>query len=142
MSRARAIVGIASGRRTKWAVLVFWLIIAVLAGPLSSKLTGAEKNNASSWLPPKAESTKVLDIQSRFQSPNIYAGVVVYDRPSGLTSADRAKVLSDARLLAGVPHAVHSQVQGPFFAKDGKAAETIIPVNLGAKGWNAAPAAA
>ena len=51
MSRARAIVAIPSGRRTKWAVLVFWLIIVAVLGPLAGKLTGAEKNNASAWLP-------------------------------------------------------------------------------------------
>src|SRR5579859_1674764 len=95
MSRARAIVSIPSGRRTKWAVLVFWLIVVALLGSLAGKLNGAEKNDSSSWLPAAAESTKVLDVQSRFQSPNIFAAVVVYDRPSGLTSADRAKAAAD-----------------------------------------------
>jgi RND superfamily putative drug exporter len=142
MNRARAIVGIASGRRTKWAVLVFWLIIVAVLGPLAGKLTGAEKNNAQSWLPGSAESTKVLALQSRFQSPNIFTGVVVYDRPAGLTSADRAKVAADARQFAGVAGVVHSQLAGPFFAKDGKAAETLVPINLGKKGWNGAEAAA
>jgi putative drug exporter of the RND superfamily len=142
MSRARAIVGVASGRRTKWAVLVFWLIIVAVAAPLSGKLTGAEKNDSSAWLPAKAESTKVLDLQSRFQSPNIFAGVVVYDRPSGLTPADRAKAVADARQFATLAHVVPGQVAGPFFAKDGKAIETIVPVNLGSKGWNGASDAA
>ncbi len=41
--------------------------------------------------------------------------------------------------MAGV---VHGQVAGPFFARDGKAIETIVPVNLGSKGWNGASAAA
>ena len=58
---------------------------------LAGKLTGAEKNDASAWLPASAESTKVLDVQSRFQSPNIFAAVVVYDRQPGLTSVDKAK---------------------------------------------------
>ena len=142
MSRGRTIVTIASGRRTKWAVLVFWLIIVAVAGPLSGKLTGAEKNDSSAWLPAKAESTQVLDLQSRFQSPNIFTGVVVYDRPSGLTSADRAKAAADASRFAGVTGVVHGQVAGPFFATDGKAIETIVPVNLGSKGWNGASAAA
>ena len=142
MNRGRAIAGIASGRRTKWAVLVFWLIIVAVIGPLAGKLTGAEKNNAQSWLPGSAESTKVLALQSRFQSPNIFTGVVVYDRPSGLTSADRAKVAADARRFASVAGVVHSQQAGPFFAKDGKAAETLVPINLGKKGWNGAEAAA
>jgi RND superfamily putative drug exporter len=142
MSRLRAIGGVASGRRAKWGVLAFWLIIVVVAGPLAGKLTGAEKNDSSAWLPANAESTKVLNLQSHFQSPNIFTGVVVYDRPSGLTSADRAKAIADARRFAQVAGVVPGQVQGPFFAKDGQAIETIVPVNLGPKGWNGASEAA
>ena len=43
MSRARAIITFASGRRAKWGVVVFWLIIVALAGPLSGKLTGLKQ---------------------------------------------------------------------------------------------------
>jgi RND superfamily putative drug exporter len=142
MSRARALVTIPSGRRTKWAVLVFWLIIVAVLGPLAGKLTGAEKNNASAWLPAAAESTKVLDVQAHFQSPNIYSAVVVYNRPSGLTGADKAKAAADAARFRGVASVVHGQVAGPFVSRDGKAIETIVPVNLGSKGWNGASAAA
>jgi RND superfamily putative drug exporter len=142
MSKASAIIRVPSGRRAKWVVLVFWLVIVAVLGPLAGKLTGAEKNDASAWLPAKAESTKVLDVQSRFQSPNIFTAVVVYDRPSGLTSADEAKVAADARRFAAVPHVVRSQLAGPIPSRDGKAIETIVPVNLGSKGWNGAAAAA
>src|SRR4051795_11594383 len=96
MNRARAIVAIPSGRRTKWAVLVFWLIIVAVLGSLAGKLTGAEKNDASSWLPPAAESANVLDVQWRLQSPNFSPGVLVYGRQSGLTSTDKAKAAADA----------------------------------------------
>jgi RND superfamily putative drug exporter len=142
VGKLQAIARVPAGRRSKWAVLVFWLIIVAVAGPLAGKLTGAEKNDSSAWLPARAESTKVLDLYSRFQSPNIFTGVVVYDRPSGLTSADRAKAMTDASRFARVHGVVHGQVAGPFFARDGKAIETIVPVNLGSKGWNGASAAA
>jgi RND superfamily putative drug exporter len=142
MGKLRVIVGIASGRRAKWAVLVFWLVIVAVAAPLSGKLTGAEKNDSSAWLPAKAESTKVLNLQSQVQSPNIFTGVVVYDRPSGLTSTDRAKAAADAHRFAAVTGVVPGHVAGPIFATDGKAIETIVPVNLGSKGWNGASAAA
>ena len=142
MSKASAIIRLPAGRRTKWAVLVFWLIVVAVLGPLAGKLTSAEKNDASAWLPAAAESTKVLDIQSRFQSPNIYAAVVVYDRSSGLTGADKAKAAADARRFAGVHGVVRSQLAGPIPSADGKAMETIVPVNLGSKGWNGASAAA
>ena len=43
-----------------------------------SSRTAAEKNDAQSWLPGKAESTQVLKVlQSKFQLPNIYPAVVV-----------------------------------------------------------------
>jgi RND superfamily putative drug exporter len=141
MSKARALLRLPGGRRTKWAVLAFWLIVVAVAGPLSGKLTGAEKNDAQSWLPAKAESTQVLKLQSTFQSPNVFPAVVVYDRPSGLTAADRHKALLEAGAFAGVPGAVQHRIAGPFFAADGKAAQTLVPVNLGSKGWNGATAA-
>jgi RND superfamily putative drug exporter len=142
MSKARALLRLPGGRRTKWAVLVFWLIVVALAGPLSGKLTGAEKNDAQSWLPAKAESTKVVKLQSSFQSPNVAAAVVVYNRPSGLTAADKHKVVQDVARFTGIHGAVKSQVAGPVFSANGKAAQTVVPVNLGSEGWNKAPNAA
>jgi putative drug exporter of the RND superfamily len=142
MSRVSAVASMPCGRRTKWFVLAFWLVIVALAGPLAGKLMGVEKNDASAWLPAKAESTKVLDLQSRFVSPNVFPAVVVYDRPSGLTAADRAKAAADVRSFARQPGVVTSQVAGPIPAKDGHAIETIVPVNLGKNGWNGAGKAA
>ncbi len=142
MGKLRVIAGLPAGRRAKWAVLVFWLIIVAVAGPLVGKLTGAEKNDTSAWLPPKAESTQVLNLRSEAVSPNVYTAVVVYDRPSGLTAADKAKAAADAVRFAGVAGAMRGQIAGPFGSADGKAIETIVPVNLGSKGWNAATPAA
>src|SRR6516164_7943631 len=138
MSSLRKIAEIPAGSWTKWVVVGFWLVILVLAFPLSSKLMGAEKNDASAWLPGNAESTKVLDVQSRFQSPNIYPGVVVYVRDSGITAADRVKAAADARRFSGVPGAVPGQIVGPIASADGKALATIIRVNVGTKGWTGA----
>ena len=135
MSRLRRIAEIPAGRWTKWLVVGIWLVVIVLAFPLSSKLTGAEKNDASAWLPGGAESTKVLDVQSQFQSPNVYPGVVVYERASGLTAADRAKAAADARMFAGIHGVVPGQIVGPIESADGKALETILQVDLGTQGW-------
>ena len=50
MSKARAIVSVPSGHRTKWVVVVLWIVILGVAGPLAGKLMGAEHNDAKSWL--------------------------------------------------------------------------------------------
>jgi RND superfamily putative drug exporter len=142
MSRARRIAEVPAGSWTKWLVVGFWLVVVVVAFPLSNKLMGAEKNDASAWLPANAESTKVLDLQSRFQSPNIFPAVVVYDRALGLTAADRAKAAADARSFAGLHGVGAGQVAGPIGSADGKALQTIVSVNLGSQGWNGAATAA
>jgi len=141
MGRLRRIAEIPAGSWTKWVVVAFWLIVLVLAFPLSTKLTGAQKNNASAWLPGSAESTQVLDVQSRFQSPNIYTGVVVYVRDSGITAADRATAAADARRFAGVHGVLPRQIVGPVESADGKAIVTTLQVDLGSKGWSAATTA-
>src|SRR2546430_11204537 len=142
MSRLRRIAEIPAGSWTKWLVVGLWLVVVVVAFPLAGKLMGAEKNDASAWLPANAESTKVLDLQSRFQSPNIFPAVVVYQRASGLTAADRAKAAADARSFAGLGGVGAGQVAGPIPSADGKAIQTIVSVNLGTQGWNGAATAA
>jgi putative drug exporter of the RND superfamily len=142
MGRLKRIAEIPAGSWTKWVVVAFWLIVLVLAFPLSSKLTGAEKNDASAWLPGSAESTKVLDVQSRFQSPNVYTGVVVYVRGSGITAADRAKAAADARQFAGVQGVLPRRIVGPVESADGKAIATTLQVDVGSKGWGGASTAA
>src|SRR5215472_12598501 len=142
MSVARRAAEIPAGGWTKWIVVGFWLVVLVIALPLSSKLTGAEKNDASAWLPADAESTKVLDVQSQFQSPNIFPAVIVYQRTSGLTAADRAKATADARKFATVHGVIPGRIVGPVPSADGKAIQTIVQVNLGKEGWNNAAKAA
>jgi putative drug exporter of the RND superfamily len=137
---ARRLAEIPAGSWTKWVVMGFWVVVLVIAFPLSKKLNGVLKNNASSWLPASAESVKVLDVQSRFRSPNILTGVVVYYRASGITPADRAKAASDARRFAGIHGVVPGQVVGPIPSRDGKAMQTMVPVNVGKNGWNGAAA--
>src|SRR5690242_3095742 len=127
-----------TGRRTKFLVLVFWLVMVAIAGPLAGKLTGAQKNDSASWLPGSAESTKVLQIQQSFQSPNALPAVITYDRPSGLTGADRAKAVADARALAGF-EGVQGAPQGPAPSADGKALQTVVVFDLGSDGWQKAP---
>src|SRR5260370_30609745 len=103
---------------------------------------GAEKNDIKSWLPSGAESTKVLAIQAKIQSPNEFPAVVVYDRPAGLTAADLAKARADVAKFDHVRYVVPGQILGPYPSRDGKAIETIVNVNLGKKGWNVAGPAA
>ncbi|MER6300609.1 MMPL family transporter [Kitasatospora sp. NPDC001539] len=135
MSRTRKLAALPCGRRGKWVVLALWLVLLVALGPLAGKLMGAEDNQASSWLPGSAESTQVLEEQRAFQPVDTAQAVVVYQRAGGITPADRAEAARDAVDFASVPH-VAGPVVGPAVSADGRAMQTIVPIDVGSNGWN------
>ncbi|MFD8754221.1 MMPL family transporter [Kitasatospora sp. NPDC059577] len=135
MSPTRNLAALPCGRRSKWVVLALWLVLLVAAGPLAGKLMGAEDNQASSWLPGNAESTRVLDEQRVFQPVDTAQAVVVYQRAGGITPADRAEATRDAVQFAAVPHVV-GPVNGPVVSTDGQAMQTTVPIDIGSNGWN------
>src|SRR5579859_4083201 len=111
------------GKVGKWVVLGVWLVLLLGLGSLAGKLTGAEDNQASSWLPGSAESTQVLMLQRQFGTADTARAVVLYTRPTGITPADKAKATADATAFARAPHVVGT-VQGPVPSTDGKALQT------------------
>jgi RND superfamily putative drug exporter len=42
-----SLAAIPAGRRTKWLMLVVWLILIVVLGSFAGKLQGVEKNDAA-----------------------------------------------------------------------------------------------
>ena len=128
--RVGRLVAFICGRRTKWVVVAFWLLVVVALGSLAGKLQGAEKNDASSYLPGSAESTQELNEQAAFQSKNYNPALVVYVRDSGITAADIAKADADARYFASLS-AVNGRVAPPIISGDHKAIETVVGSDLG-----------
>jgi putative drug exporter of the RND superfamily len=97
----RSIFAIAAGRRAKWVVFLIWLvgIFISLGANLPGKFTDAEENESTSFLPGDAESTKVLTAAEELQGGELAPAVILYRRESGLTAADRQKIVEDVGRL-------------------------------------------
>jgi RND superfamily putative drug exporter len=134
----RHIAGKLTGRVTKWFVLLFWLGTFVVLGSFAGKLTDVQNNEASSWLPESAESTKALEKMQPFQDQNAIPTTVVYEKDSGFTEADLATMKEQAARLQQMDD-VEGKVIGPIPSKDAQAAQTTVTYNLGANGWNKMP---
>ena len=93
--KATSVICFICGRRTKWLVLVVWVVILALAGGVASKLMSVEKNDAISFLPPAAQSTKVQNLAARFPSGKTQTGHRRLPPTGGLTAADRATIEAD-----------------------------------------------
>lgn len=138
MTGNRGIAHFVCGRRAKWVVLAFWLVVLFLTAPLASKLTDAQDNDAASWLPGSAESTQVLQISEDFRPEQIPA-VVVYARESGLTPRERATIAEDAAEIKKLTaHGIRgAETRGPVYDRqtDPRAAQIIVPITMDEKGW-------
>jgi len=129
-----------SGKASKWILLGFWLVVLVLAVAPAGKLTGAQENDAVSWLPGDAESTQVLQEMGQFQSSDEIPAIVVYERPGGVTPDDLAAVarqVSDFNDVEGVER----DAVGPIPSEDQEALQVIVPVDAGSGGWESLAAA-
>ncbi|SEC52956.1 putative drug exporter of the RND superfamily [Nocardioides exalbidus] len=153
----RQIAGSLTGRVTKWLVLVAVVVITGFMGVFSAKLADVQNNEASSWLPGSAESTKVLEELSASVDPNDIPTLVVYHRDGGLTDADLAAMEDDGAEIADLEGVTDQGVLTPAAAEaaaaqgapvptlvsdDGQVAYLYFVLNFGADGWNAIPAAA
>ncbi|HEU5035402.1 MAG TPA: MMPL family transporter [Nocardioides sp.] len=147
----RQIAGRLTGRVTKWIVLLFWIVALGVFGSLSSKLVDVQNNEASSWLPGSAESTEVSNELASTVDPNDIPTLVIYDKPSGLTDADKATIDQQAQQLGEIDGVAEGTVLTPSqaaqagfggYSEDGQVAVTALTFNFGSDGWNAIPDAA
>jgi RND superfamily putative drug exporter len=153
----RQIAGSLTGRVTKWFVLAAVLGLTGIMFGFSTQLIDVQNNEASSWLPESAESTKVLEELSAAVDPNDIPTLVVYHRDGGLTDDDFATMESDGEEIAELDGVTETGVLTPalaeqaaaqgapvptLVAEDGEVAYLYFVLNFGPDGWNAIPDAA
>jgi RND superfamily putative drug exporter len=129
-----------SHRRGKWVMLVLWLGALVFLAPLAGKLSDVQNNQAESWLPGSAESTKVLAVTQQFRSSNLIPTIMVYEKQGGLSQSDLTAIGAQAQRFGTVDGVVPGTA-GPFFSSETPpvAAEVIVPVDAGKAGWSQFP---
>jgi RND superfamily putative drug exporter len=132
MNSRRSIFALATGRRSKWVVFLIWLIgIFIAVGPaqLPTKFADAENNESTSFLPGDAESTHALTATEDLQGGELAPAVIVYERSSGLTPADFAKIRQDVAKMTTkrYPGVIPDGATAAAGGEAGKASEGPAP---------------
>jgi putative drug exporter of the RND superfamily len=86
------VLTIASGRRSRWVVLALSILVLGGLGSLSGKLNDVVKNEAESFLPGSAESSKVLKDIKQYPGGQTAAAVVLFRRDGGLSQRDLVQI--------------------------------------------------
>jgi RND superfamily putative drug exporter len=134
----RRLASIVAGRKGKWLVLAFWIVLVFVLAPVGSKLADKTTDDTESFLPKNAESTKVVrTLDKEFKAGETSDGLIVYERKGGLTAADKDKIRRDAfQVSSEIP--VTQSPAVPFLpssppglvSPDGSVAYTVITVPL------------
>ena len=125
---ARRFAQLVAGRRSKWIVLVLWVLLISVGGSLASKIGSVENNDAQTWLPANAQSTQAVKLaEQHFADQDISTAVLVYARSGGLTAADLAKVDSDRTALTS-RHIAVAAVPAAIVSTDHDAAFLTVPL--------------
>jgi RND superfamily putative drug exporter len=126
--RASRYIGMLTGPRSKWIVLVFWIALLGFGATFGSKIGSVQNNEARTWLPADAQSTHALTVaDDHFSKGNTLDAVVVYARNSTLTAADEAKIERDRAALTS-EHIAAGTVRPTTTSTDRHAALTTVPL--------------
>ncbi|MEU4679839.1 MMPL family transporter [Micromonospora sp. NPDC023737] len=118
------------GRATLVALVVVlaWLVVGGLAGPYSGRLSDVATNDNAAFLPADAEATRAQELSRGFIQRETTPALVVYERATGLTEADKRKVSADAARFAQVPGVV-GPLPPPIPSADGQALQVVVPID-------------
>lgn len=121
-----------TGRKTKFIVLLAWLLVVGALGAKAGQFEKVQTNTSESYLPGSAESLKALELERELPGGERLPGLVVFQRTGGLTAADRREI---QKLNAEMKTRPLTDQAGPatvIFAEDGETA--TIAVAYTAKG--------
>ena len=111
------------------AVLVLsWLVVAGLGGPAFGQIQDVSSNDRALQLPASAEATVAQKLEDGFRSTGVIPAVLVYERPGGLSGADRQAIESDVRAVKELAGVEADSVSPAIASDDGEAAQIIVPI--------------
>jgi putative drug exporter of the RND superfamily len=78
----RALASFVSGRRTKWFVVVAWIVLLAALSSLGQQLADETNDETQSFLPDSAESTEVVRLlDEEFEGGQTVNGLLIHERP-------------------------------------------------------------
>jgi RND superfamily putative drug exporter len=107
---------------------IAWLLFGLAGGSYQGKLSKVQKNDNAAYLPASAESTMVDTASQLFHRVQTIPGFIVYQRASGLTPADKAKIAADEQAFRALNGVATDQVSPPQFSADGRTANIEVPL--------------
>ncbi|TWP44780.1 MMPL family transporter [Lentzea tibetensis] len=107
-------------------LVVLWLVVGGIGGPLQGQLADVQKNDNASFLPESAEATEVADLQKRFADKQSLPALVLFERDTELTQDDLILINVRTNAVRGNDFVVGQVFGRP--SEDRKAFQVLVPM--------------
>jgi RND superfamily putative drug exporter len=124
--------------RAKFVIVGIWVLLFMSCGAFAGQLSKVQENDVSAWLPSDAESTRAIDATGKFFPPDQAPTVVVWERSSGITEADKEAITAELADFRNIEHVIGIEQTGSQLfqiSQDGQAATATINIDPGTGGW-------
>lgn len=111
-------------------VVLVWLFIGGPLGSFAGKLSQIQENDNAAFLPSQAESTRVIDYQSKIIDPDLAMAIVVWEFADKATPDEAAAVKDQLGQIGALDNIDKSGIVGPVPSKDGLAFQAQVPIDL------------
>jgi putative drug exporter of the RND superfamily len=108
-------------------LLVSLFVVFPVAGTLSGKLSSVIENDQAAFLPDSAESTKSLELETRFAGNQDIPALIVWETRDGVSDADLAAVADAVQRINDVD-GVSGPASPPIPSEDGRAVQVVVPL--------------
>ncbi len=109
-------------------LVIVWVGVAGLGGPTFGKISTVTTNNQAAFLPSSAESTKVQELQQKYQNGEAIPAIVLFESDKALSFPEIASYQAVGKRLSDV-EGIKGSAIGPIPSKDMKAIEFIVPIS-------------
>lgn len=116
-------------------IIVIWFVVAGIGGPTFGKLSSVSTEGQVAFLPASAQSTKVQDAQTKFQSSQSIPAIIVIESNTDIQPSDYMQyqsLVKNIESVDGVEKRTSQQtpvIIGPIPSDDKRAVEFIVPIN-------------
>jgi putative drug exporter of the RND superfamily len=118
-------------RRSRWrwllpaAVVLVWLFVGGPLGSFTGRLAEVQSNDNATFLPSDAESTRVAELQERFQEQATLPAIVVWENVDGIEASTQQAAAEDVQAIASIEGVV-GEPTPPIPSEDGQALQSIV----------------
>jgi len=130
--------------KAKFVIVGVWVVLFLGCGMFAGQLSKVQENDVSAWLPGDAESTRAIEATGKFFPPDQAPTVVVYERASGITTADEQAIqaqlddFKNVQHVNGIEPVIDPTGGAPAdyrVSEDGQAVTATINIDPGTGGW-------